>query len=284
MSQIVQNVKTILARPNLALPFLKYFILDNVLGLKPTRRFAGNIKIRCFANFSEYHSCSRAIADKELRFLNQFAFGTGAMLDVGANLGIYTMILSHRNPESRIYSFEPHPGLFDALSENIRLNGASNVRAHNLAVGKKDGTAEFLASSLSRATSRMTEQKDANAIRVKVISLDTWIKSNQIEQIAFMKVDVEGFEALVFEGGLEALADGKIKVVFFEVCPDAASAAGFKPADAASILVGCGYGLHRITNNGYLVPVFVEEAKHEVLTNWVALAPGHSDARVLDES
>src|SRR5437868_4142018 len=72
MSQIAQNVKTLVARPNLALPFLKYFILKNVLGLKPTRRFAGNVRIRCFANFSEYHSCSRAIADRELRFLDQF--------------------------------------------------------------------------------------------------------------------------------------------------------------------------------------------------------------------
>jgi hypothetical protein len=113
---------------------------------------------------------------------------------------------------------------------------------------------------------------------VKVVSLDAYARAHQFEQISFMKVDVEGFEPLVFRGAEELLARAKVRAIFFEVCPDASRAAGFDPADAATILSSHGYTLHRITDDGGLKAVETEDAEHEVVTNWVALAPPHGPA------
>jgi FkbM family methyltransferase len=164
------------------------------------------------------------------------------------------------------------------LSDNIRLNGLSNVQAENLAVAETNGSVNFLANAHSRATSRMAERHEIAAISVKVVSLDGYARAHQFEQISFMKVDVEGFEPLVFRGAEELLARAKVRVIFFEVCPDAARAAGFDPADAATILSIHGYTLHRITDDGGLKAVETEDAEHEVVTNWVALAPPHGPA------
>ena len=275
MLQRIRNVRTVLARPSLALPFLKYFILSNIFGLKPTRRLFGDVKIRNFINFSEYHSCSRALTSGEFNFLGKFRFEPGAIVDIGANLGVYTIILALKNPQRMIYSFEPHPAVFCALSDNMRLNDLSNVKAEKLAVGKTNGSVNFLANSHSRATSRMADHGDAEVIAVKVVSLDSYVSIHQFEQISFMKVDVEGFESLVFQGAEELLTRNKVRAIFFEVCPDATRAAGFNPADAATILLGYGYSLHRITHDGGLKAVDIEEAENEVVTNWVALAPPH---------
>jgi FkbM family methyltransferase len=276
MLRRLRNAQTVLTRPSLVLPFLRYFINES-FGLKPSRRLFGDIKIRNFINFSEYHSCSRAVSSDELKFISRFGFDSGAIVDIGANLGVYTILLARKNPKSTVYSFEPHPAVFDALTDNIRLNGLRNVKAENLAVAKSNGSVNFVANCHSRATSRMTVSRDAGAIVANVVSLDSYAKAQRFGQISFMKVDVEGFETLVFQGAEELLTRAKVRVIFFEVCPDAARAAGFNPADAATILSNHGYRLHRITCEGELKAVEIEEAEREVVANWVALAPPRAD-------
>jgi len=67
------------------------------------------------------------------------------VLDVGGNIGLYTVLLSRLvGPAGRVISFEPDPALFALLRENCALNGCTNVEAHNLALGRRHQTHDRL--------------------------------------------------------------------------------------------------------------------------------------------
>jgi hypothetical protein len=95
--------------------------------------------------------------------------------------------------------------------------------------------------------------------------------SHSLAKISVMKVDVEGYEKLVFEGARESLAAGRIATVYFEVCPVLAAKAGFGPADAAQLLAGVGYRLFTLSSVGGLVPADIGLTGSVQSTNWVAV-------------
>ena len=66
--------------------------------------------------------------------------GKKTIVDVGANLGFYSVIAGKLYPSSRIYSFEPIPQTFAMLEDNIRLNGIANAVIENIAFADKNRT------------------------------------------------------------------------------------------------------------------------------------------------
>src|SRR5207253_8586250 len=64
-------------------------------------------------------------------------------LDVGANIGLYSLGLSALAPRGKIYAFEPGPTTFGHLRSNLEVNRATNVEASNLAVSDTTGTVHF---------------------------------------------------------------------------------------------------------------------------------------------
>jgi Methyltransferase FkbM domain len=91
-------------------------------------------------------------------------------------------------------------------------------------------------------------------------------------RIALLKVDVEGYESLVFDGGATVLSDIRPSVIYFEVCPGLASAAGFDAADPARYLANRGYALHRFSAGGELQPVDANAATAIArVEDWVAI-------------
>lgn len=121
-------------------------------------------------------------------------------IDCGANDGLSVDLFMEKFPNSEsfeIYSFEPHPRLFQKLSRKT-LNNA-NLVAFNLAVHNKDAYQKFylgkdLSSSL-RSDKTSGGVNPRNFITVKTISLSNFIKDNfSIEDKIVLKLDIEGSE------------------------------------------------------------------------------------------
>jgi FkbM family methyltransferase len=278
MTHFMRNAVTALSRPGMALEYVGWLAQRSLSRDGAVRKVCG-VKVGNFNSFSEYHSLVRGVSGAELAFLRGYPFGTGAILDVGANLGLFSLVLARRFTERRVVAFEPAPSTFAALMANVKLNAADNVECRQAAVAEQDGLARFAVREDARANSSLVtvsadplNETDQRSIEIPCISLDRFVPDAGIDAIALLKVDVEGFEAAVFRGAHDVLLRTRPKVIYFEVCPVLAGRQGFEPGEAAALLEGHGYSLRRIAAGGALEPVTSSQAEAVSLENWVGLA------------
>lgn len=150
---------------------------------------------------------SREIDFKVLRYL----VAPGAtVLDVGANIGIYTAFLSKLvGGQGSVYSVEPVPLTFDLLSNNVKKMGLSNVSVLNYALSGDDraGIMEIPKDDNSknedfyqaRIVDEAEQDSSLRSYKVNIRSLDSLFLSD-LKELSFVKIDVEGFELSVISG------------------------------------------------------------------------------------
>ena len=123
----------------------------------------------------------------------------GCMVDVGANLGSYTLIAAEAR-KGAIVSIEPHPGTYRNLLANIRLNACSNVVALNVAVSNADGVltiTDIGESAINRIVAAASY--DGASVPVPCRTLDGVCEDSRVIP-TLVKIDVEGHEVQVLEG------------------------------------------------------------------------------------
>lgn len=268
---ILDNVRTVLKRPSLGQEFIRYNLSKLTNGGQAVRTVAGDVKVTGFSGFSEYHSCAHFVSEAELQFLSNWPRPEGAVIDVGANLGIVTVLLARRFSDRAVHALEPNPSTYVTLRKNLALNGCSNAHAHALAAAGHDGVLMFEKNPVDRATTSITSADAPNAISVPCVSLDSFVRMHiGQEDIAFLKVDVEGHEKLVFGGAAAIIGNRRAAMIYFEVCPALAIRGGFAPAEAARFLERRGYRLNRVDEKGSLVPIKISEIANVILDNWIA--------------
>ncbi|MCH8614669.1 FkbM family methyltransferase [Sphingomonas sp. SM33] len=129
--------------------------------------------------------------------------GCDTFLDVGANVGLYSILFSAEEG-LEVHAFEPAPTTFGELLHNIALNGSARVRAYQLAASDRKGEVGFgVVHDLSGAnsvldTSIHDERTFTNRMKVKADRLDSQLDLRRRRICA--KIDVEGHELQVLEG------------------------------------------------------------------------------------
>jgi FkbM family methyltransferase len=144
------------------------------------------------------------------------------VLDVGANTGQFTKTISSLLPQARIYAFEPLPDCFKAIEEYASSNHM--VKPYNLGLGDNSGTFSFEKNNSSPSSSFLRVNaahkeafpytKSTSKIDVKVERLDNIASSIEFGNSLFIKIDVQGYEDKVIQGGLKTI--GKAKIVMLE--------------------------------------------------------------------
>ena len=145
------------------------------------------------------------------------------VLDVGANVGQFSLLVSSMFPEARIEAFEPLAG--PAATFRRVFNGDSRVRLHQVAIGSDSRDAVMNvsrrndSSSLLRITDRQTSifpgTQGVGTERVAVVSLDSEIDVSLITAPSLLKLDVQGFELEVLKGAKQVLS--RCDYVYVEV-------------------------------------------------------------------
>ena len=157
--------------------------------------------------------------------------GGGTYLDIGANIGLTTIPIA-RNNQVSCHSFEPDPDLFAHLYENIRRNCGGNVELHQLALGAENAEVSFSINTRgNRGNNRIAEK---GALKVRVARLDD-LCLDCPEPLA-AKIDTEGFEPFVLQGGWRVL--GKADLVAIEFHPHQIRTAGGDPDRVIEFLAG----------------------------------------------
>jgi FkbM family methyltransferase len=164
-------------------------------------------------------------------------------LDVGANFGYYSCLFAHWG--AQVYSFEPVPATFALNQETVQLNHLeASVRSLNCALGETPGSFrifEFKELSHGHSSSCDLGRPDAVAHDCQVITLDGFCAEHGIDKIAFIKIDVEGFEYEVLKGGRVMLGKPDAPTLHFEVNGECMRHRKMDPNQIIGFLRDCGY-------------------------------------------
>jgi FkbM family methyltransferase len=153
--------------------------------------------------------CYRSFEPDESEVIAGVTAADAVCIDVGANVGYYTLLMASLTPRGQVHSFEPVPRNFHLLSANVLLNGFENVVLNCCAVGNRDGEMSFTVSEDGAYSSFLDTGRRAQSrtIIVPARTLVSYCRQRGLRRIDFMKVDVEGAEQLVLEGASGCLED-----------------------------------------------------------------------------
>ncbi len=148
----------------------------------------------------------------DMGFLLHFLRKEDVFIDVGSNVGSYT-ILASAEIGAKTISIEPVPCSFNFLRSNIYLNNISNlVDAHNIALGSRNGSIKF--TSTRDTINHVAINNEKDLIEVQIDTLDSVIKENNP---CLIKIDVEGYESEVLKGASKILKNPNLKALIVEL-------------------------------------------------------------------
>jgi FkbM family methyltransferase len=134
--------------------------------------------------------------------LMEFLQEGSVVYDIGANVGIYTLLSSECiGPTGHVHAFEPLPENFAFLERHVRMNRRQNVTIHPLAVSSNSGKARF-ARTDCRCTSHINGDGE---LEVNTISLDEFVFEAHNQAPSLIQIDVEGGELNVLRGAQRLL-------------------------------------------------------------------------------
>jgi FkbM family methyltransferase len=119
--------------------------------------------------------------------------------DVGANLGIKTLLLAQYVPNGRVIAIEAAPTVAKLLETNIGRSDMKNITIVKTAIGDADGTTRFVdASAYGHISAR-------GGVEIPIQRLSTLVSDLNLSRLDFVKMDVEGYEFPILRNSIESL-------------------------------------------------------------------------------
>jgi FkbM family methyltransferase len=187
------------------------------------------------------------------------------VFDVGANVGLFALHAARAvGPTGRVFVFEPNPEVRRRLTRNLQLNRMTNVAVQLVALGDRIGEAKlFLPGPGSSGGASLLEgwrdmvdatrpdvpagEDDTTSVRLG--TLDSFCEEHSIERIDSIKIDVEGLEPEVLEGGRRMLSSCRPKMLI-EFNRPALSVAGWTAQAFLQLLGELGYEVFMLPRFG----------------------------------
>ena len=181
------------------------------------------------------------------RMLFDFLHEGMSVIDIGANIGYFTLIEARAVGErGKVYAIEPDPRNLKLLRKNVEINNLHNVEVFNCAISDKTGTEKFYLARCSNWNT-LIPSSDAfdviDVIEVEAYSLDDFVEKNRIEKVDAIRMDIEGGEGKVIDGGISTLK--KAKILIMETHPELVVELGYSMEWMIDKLKSLGFELMR---------------------------------------
>ncbi len=167
--------------------------------------------------------------------------------DVGANLGVYTLLAARATgPGGVVHSFEPDEDNHALLAQNVEANGYGNVVLHRSAVADHVGSIRLYRRPEHSGDHRIysAESDEGPSVQVSVTTLDEVFR--QSPRLDLVKLDIQGAEARALEGMRTVLGRNPNLSLITELWPEGLTNAGTEPRQFLEALRGLGFQIHRI--------------------------------------
>lgn len=193
-------------------------------------------------------SINKVWEPEETKFFRQILHEEMTVVDVGANIGYFTVLFSKIVGErGRVISFEPDPGSYSILQKNVKENNLANVLAIQKAVADFCGKAKLYLSKTNHGDNRMSStiiediDIEREVIDVDVTSLDDALKDINID---FLKIDTQGAEMKVINGAQKMIKRNKNLKIALEFWPIGLRSQMSEPSDLLSKLREMGFDIY----------------------------------------
>lgn len=190
--------------------------------------------------------------DSEFNVVNNLVKEHYTCVDVGGNIGLYSLKMAQKAPYGTTYSFDPLPLYTHIISINAFLNGIENIRINQIALSDKIGPVDFSVSEDGAYSSFLStgRKKVIKKTKLETSTLDHYFYEKNIK-IDFLKIDVEGAEFNVLKGGEKLLGDSQLKpkYIIVELNEENQHTYGIKPIDIINFLEKLSYDCYSIMGN-----------------------------------
>ncbi len=248
-----------MCRPRRALGKAKREVLHAVgsrLGLVVPVRAEGGWWIRIPDDHVLYHLTRGSYEPQEIRFFRSMLKPGDTALDIGANFGLYTILAAKQvGREGRVLAFEPNPNSLRYLRLNILLNRQSRIEVVPVALSNEEGETEFICVSQGAYSALKVGETPGttSAITVRQTTLDAIAAAESLYLVDFVKMDVEGAELLVLQGGEEFFSRIPRPLVMCEFNDNRAAPYGHTSRDVYQWLRDRDYEWFRLSDNARLL-------------------------------
>lgn len=190
--------------------------------------------------------------------LDRLPLSDGIVFDVGCHYGYTSAWFAQR--ARQVFCFEPNPQNQRYVAEVLRIRSLSNVELVRSAVGERRGDAMLHVKPLPghHSLADIGASETIDRVPVPVLALDEFADERGIDQIALIKIDVEGFEPEVLRGAQRLLRRRAVDAIIFEHSPAFYLQRGIDPAEPLTILADYGYRVEDL--DGAPVPLDVARA------------------------
>jgi FkbM family methyltransferase len=209
-------------------------------------RLANVLFSRGYPLYRPLYSAWKACADRdERRFLRTILKPGMTIVDVGANIGIYTRFFAREiGGAGHVHAFEPAPQNFLRLEAAVR--GLGNVVANHAAVGERSGTTTLFLCDQLNVDHRTFDGGDGRAgVAVKQVALDDYFPA--ATRVDVMKVDVQGFELQVLQGARRLMTENAGVTILMEFWPYGLAQASTRPRDLIDFARGLGFSARPVS-------------------------------------
>ena len=201
-------------------------------------------------------------------FLSLLEDGKGAVLDVGANIGIMTVHLANKLPNSTVHAFEPIPDNLSVLKRIIAKFNLKKIIIHEVAVGETSGNVQMILPHQGKTKMQglshvkhesITEWNEGEEFNVPLNTLDNLLNGEAIQGI---KIDIENFEYYALKGGKRIL-ESNHPIIYAELWDNE------NRSNCIDLLTSMNYKPHVVVNNELTV---FDETQHKN-QNFIFIAP-----------
>lgn len=196
---------------------------------------------RCFPLYRVLYVLYKRVSDRDKIGLIAGHVKPGmTVLDIGANIGFYTRLLSRAvGRDGTVYAFEPEELNFNHLKRLTK--NLTNVKAVKAACGEKSGSAYLYRSEKLNVDHHLYENDESRErVEVPMVSVDDTLE-NESGGVGFVKIDVQGYDHFVVKGMRETLSRSDHPIIFGELWPYGLCQAGSSAADYLSELNRLGF-------------------------------------------
>ena len=183
----------------------------------------------------------------EREFLKAYLKRGDIFVDVGANIGLFSLIAAKRVGSSgKVYAFEPTRRVYDWLTYNVRFNALEEISCFRLALSDEVGTQSlFVSRDGYDAWNSFAHPVAGQSFEREEVECETWdnfaIKHALLGRVSMMKLDVEGWEIPVLRGARETLARADAPLLQVEFTDAVSASAGFSCKEIYRFLYDLGY-------------------------------------------